>query len=385
MYSPAGENVMVNRSPLYETQKKFGAKFIEFAGFEMPIQYSSIIDEHMAVRKAVGLFDVSHMSNVWISGKDAVKLLGLITVADATKVPPNMSQYSEILKEDGTIIDDTIFMNLGDKFMMVPNAGMNQIVTNWLKEQIKKHKLSAKIEDVSKDFAILAVQGPRSKETLQKLTKVDLNNIKFFGCQYGEITGVKCIISHTGYTGELGFELQINPTKNAEKVFNAILEAGEEFGIKPIGLGARDTLRLEKYLMLAGNEFHGGRAPLEATLGWTVNWDHDFIGKQALLKQKERGDFDRLTCLVCIEKGIPRHGFEIQNDGKNVGVVTSGTLSPCLNIGIAIGYVHHDLRAEGNILDIIVRDKPVKAKIVKPPFVPKDWAQKNLENVYNSQ
>lgn len=368
---------MVNRSPLYEIQKRLGARFTEFAGYEMPIQYSSIIDEHMAVRKAVGLFDVSHMSNVWISGKDATKLLALTTVADATKVGSNQSQYSEILKEDGTIIDDTIFMNLGDKFMMVPNAGMNTIVTNWLNEQIKKHKLSAKVEDVSKDFAILAIQGPRSRETLQKLTKIDLNSIKFFGCQYGEIAGVKCIISHTGYTGELGFELQINPTKKAEVVFNKILDAGKEFGIKPIGLGARDTLRLEKYLMLAGNEFHGGRTPLEATLGWTVNWDHEFIGKDALLKQKEKGDFDRLTCLECIDKGIPRHGFEIQKDGKKVGVVTSGTLSPCLNIGIAIGFVKYNLREPGTILDIMVRDKPVKAKVIKPPFVPKDWAQTN--------
>ncbi len=375
---------MVNRSPLYEMQKKLGARFTEFAGFEMPIQYTSIMDEHLAVRKSVGIFDVTHMSNVWITGKDSAKLLSLTTVSDATKVGENQSQYTEMLKEDGTIIDDTIFMNLGDKYMMIPNAGMNIIVTKWLNDQAKKHKLNAKAEDVSKDFVILAIQGPKSKDTLQKLTDIDLDSVKFFGCQYIDVAGVPCIISHTGYTGELGFELQITPTKKAETVFNKIIDAGKEFDIKPVGLGARDTLRLEKCFMLAGNEFHGGKTPLEATLGWTINWDHDFIGKAALLKQKEQGTFDRMTCLLCVDKGIPRHGCEIQKDGKKVGIVTSGTLSPCLNVGIAMGYVRHDLRADGNTLDIVVRDKPLKAKVVKPPFVPKDWSQKNLENVYNS-
>ncbi len=368
---------MAIKSPLYKIQEKLGAKFTEFAGFEMPLQYSSIKEEHLAVRKSVGLFDVSHMSNVWITGKDATKLLSLTTVADVQKIGKNQSQYTVILRENGTVIDDTIFMNLGDKYMLIPNAGMSTIVTNWLNDKVKEFKLDAKAEDVSRDFVILAIQGPCSREVLQKLTKIDMNNVKFFGCQYGEIAGVECIISHTGYTGELGFELQINPTKKAEIVFNKILEAGKEFGIKPIGLGARDTLRLEKCFILAGNEFEGGRTPLEATLGWTIFWDHEFIGKQAILKQKEKGDFDRLTCLECIDKGIPRHSYEIQKDGKKAGVVTSGTLSPCLNIGIAMGYVRHDLREPGSFLDIMVRDKPIKAKVVKPPFVPKDWASKN--------
>jgi aminomethyltransferase len=363
------------KSPLYAIHKKLGGKFTEFAGFEMPIQYSSILEEHLAVRKTVGLFDVSHMSNAWIIGKDATKLLCLTTTADATKVGDKQSQYTEILKEDGTIIDDTIFMNLGDKYMIIPNAGMNVIVTKWLNSQAKKYKLDAKVEDVSRDFVILAIQGPKSRETLQKLTNTDLNSIKFFGCQYTNIAGVDCIISHTGYTGELGFELQINPPKKAEIVFNKILNAGKEFDIKPIGLGARDTLRLEKCFMLAGNEFQGGRTPLEATLGWTVNWDHDFIGKEALLKQKEKSSYEKMTCLICVDKGIPRHGCEIHKEGKKVGIVTSGTLSPCLNVGIAMGYVQPDFRAEGSILDIIVRDKPLKTKVVKPPFVPKDWAK----------
>ncbi|MFH1102113.1 MAG: glycine cleavage system aminomethyltransferase GcvT [Methanobacteriota archaeon] len=367
---------MVLRSPLYEVQKKLGARFTEFAGFEMPIQYSSILEEHLAVRRGVGLFDVSHMSNTWITGKDAEKLISLTTVEDASRVPVGKSQYTEVLREDGTIIDDTIFMHLPEQYMMIPNAGMAETVTSWLNTQAKKHHLAAKASDVSREFVILAVQGPKSKETLQKITKLDLGTVPFFGCVYTEIADVKVILSHTGYTGELGFELQITPVTKAVKVFQAILDAGKQFGIKPIGLGARDTLRLEKCFMLAGNEFAGGHTPLEATLGWTIFWDHEFIGKQSLLKQKESGAFRRMTCLECVDKGVPRHGCEIQKDGKPVGVVTSGSLSPCLNTGIAMGYVEPDKREVGTILDIIVRDKSVKAKVIKPPFVPKDWAQK---------
>jgi len=368
---------MAIKTPLYNLHKKLGARFADFAGFEVPIQYTSIMDEHLAVRKTVGLFDVSHMSNVWITGKDAAKLISLTTVADALKTQDQMSQYTVIPKDDGIIIDDTIFMHLDDKYMMIPNAGMAEIVTKWLNEKAKEHKIQAKAENVSKDYLILAIQGPKARDTLQKLTKVDLNTIGFFGCRYIDIAGINCIVSHTGYTGELGFELQITPTKLAEKVFNKILDAGKEYGIKPIGLGARDTLRLEKCFMLAGNEFHGGRTPLEATLGWTINWEHEFIGKNALLKQKEKGDFERITCLTCIDKGIPRHGCEIQKDGKKIGVVTSGTLSPCLNTGIAMGYTKQEYREPGTIMNIMVRDRPVKAKVVKPPFVPKEWAQSN--------
>lgn len=376
MIPAPGEKEMVLRSPLYQTQVKLGATFTEFAGFEMPIQYTSIRDEHMVVRKKVGLFDVTHMSNVWITGPDATKLISLTTVEDASRIESGKSQYTEILREDGTIIDDTIFMHLGEKYMMIPNAGMNKIVTTWLTEQAKKHHLKAKAEDVSREYVILAIQGPQSKETLQKLTDTDLGAIAFFGCAAVKVAGVDCILSHTGYTGELGYELQITPTKKAVGVFDAIMDAGKELGIQPIGLGARDTLRLEKAFMLAGNEFEGGRTPLEATLGWTIHWDHEFIGKAALLKQKEQGTFERMTCLQCIEKGIPRHKCKIQKDGAHAGIVTSGTLSPCLNVGIAMGYVSPDKREVGGTLDIIVRDKPIKAHVIKPPFVPKDWALK---------
>ena len=368
---------MVNRSPLHEIHKKLGARFTEFAGFEMPIQFSSIKEEHLAVRKSVGLFDVSHMSNIWITGEGAKELISMTTVEDASRIPNNKSQYTAILKEDGTVIDDTIFMHLGDKYMMIPNAGMAETVTKWLNAAAEKYSICASVENVSKKYVILAIQGPKSRDTLQKLTKTDLKTIGFFGCQHIDIAGINCIISHTGYTGELGFELQITPAKDAENVFYKILEAGKEFGIKPIGLGARDTLRLEKGFILAGNEFGGGRTPLEAAMSWTINWDHDFIGKDALLKQKEKGGYEVLTSMICTERGIPRHGCEIQKDGKKVGVATSGTMSPCLNMGIAMGYVHPDFREKESILEVIIRDKPVKAKVVRPPMVPKDWAQSN--------
>ncbi len=369
---------MAQKSPLHTIHTNLGAKFTEFAGFEMPIQYSSITEEHLAVRKKVGLFDVSHMSNLWIQGPDAEKLISTTTVEDASRIADTRSQYTVILKEDGTVIDDTIFMHLGDKFMMIPNAGMAEPVTAWLQKQAKTHSLDVTVENVSHNYVILAVQGPEAQKTLQKLTTTDLDTIKFFGCQNIKINDIPCIISHTGYTGELGFELQITPPSQAEQLFNAILQAGKQYDIQPIGLGARDTLRLEKCFILAGNEFEGGRTPLEATLGWTINWDHDFIGKQALLTQKQQGDFQRLTVLECIEKGIPRHGCSIHKQGKHVGNITSGTLSPCLHKGIALGYVNKDYREPGTILEIIVRDKPVQAKVIKAPFVKKDWAEQQL-------
>lgn len=368
---------MILKSPLHEFHKELGARFTEFFGFEMPIQYSSIRDEHLTVRKSVGLFDVSHMSNTWITGDETGKLITLTTMEDASRVADKKSQYTAILREDGTIIDDTIFMHLGDRYMMIPNAGMADTVTDWLNQKADEYSICATAENVSDDFVILAIQGPKSRDTLQKLTDTDLKTIRFFGCQEIEIAGFNCIISHTGYTGELGFELNITPVENAEKIWGEIMKSGEEFGIKPIGLGARDTLRLEKCFMLAGNEFAGGRTPLEATMSWAVNWDHEFIGKNALLKQKEKGDYERITCLICEEKGIPRHDCDVGKVGKKVGKITSGTLSPCLNKGIAMGYVHPDHREKDNILDIMIRGKPIKAKVVKPPFVPKDWAQHN--------
>lgn len=364
---------MLIKSPLNEIHEKLGAKFTEFAGFRMPIYYSSIKSEHMTVRKNVGLFDVSHMSNIWISGLDAEKLISLTTIEDASKIKNKMSQYTAILREDGTVIDDIIFMHLNDRYMMIPNAGMSEKITQWLINKAEENNLTVNVEDVSRDYTILAIQGPYSRNVLQKITKSDLNKIGFFGCSYIKLAERRCIISHTGYTGELGFELQINNGDDPEHVFNKIIMEGGDKGIRPIGLGARDTLRLEKSFILAGNEFKGGRTPLEAVLSWAINWDHEFIGKEFLIKQKEKGDYERLTNLICLKNGIPRHGCEVDKDGLKVGVVTSGTLSPCLNKGIAMAYIKPDFRDIDNILDIIIRGRRIKAKVIKPPFVKKDW------------
>jgi len=368
---------MALKSPLNEIHKKLGAKFTEFAGFEMPLQFSSIKDEHITIRKKVGIFDVSHMGNVWITGKDAEKLLTLTTMEDTSKIGVGRSQYTAILRENGTIIDDTIFMHVDERFMLIPNAGQSKIVVDWLNKQAKKHNLDAKAENVSRDYVILAVQGPKSRETLQKLTDEDLSKIGFFGCKKIKFAGKDVIISFTGYTGELGYEFQIDDFDVAKEIFNKILETGKEFGIKPIGLGARDTLRMEKFFLLAGNEFEGGRTPLEANLSFFINWDHDFIGKKVLEEQKEKGGYERLTALVCTEKGIPRHGFRVKKDGKNIGIVSSGTMSPCLKKGIAMAYIKPDYIKIDNQVDILIRGKKVKAKMIKPPFVSKDWAQKN--------
>lgn len=360
------------KSPLHKIHEQLGAKFTEFAGHYMPLYYTSIKNEHLAVRRSVGLFDVSHMSNVWIEGKDAEKLLTLTTVEDASRIGEYRGQYTAILREDGTIIDDTIFLHLPEKYMLIPNAGMNETVTQWLNEKAEEFSLDAKAEDVSREFVILAIQGPKSRETLQKLTDFDLSSLKLFGCAIDKVGGIECIISRTGYTGELGYELQITPPDNAFDLFMKIIDAGKEFDIKPIGLGARDTLRLEKCFALAGNEFEGGRTPLEANLSFIINWDHEFIGKEALLKQKEEGVKERLTYLRCIEKGMPRHGYDVEKNGERVGRVSSGGLSPCLNVGIAMAYVKTEYRKVGDILNIVIRNKRLKAEIVKPPFVGKE-------------
>jgi len=361
---------MLKRSPLHELHIELGAKFTEFCGYEMPLYYTSIIDEHLTVRRKVGLFDVSHMGNIVITGKDATKLLSISTVEDASRIPPGAGQYTVILKHDGTIIDDTVFLHIDDSYYLVPNAGRDEVVTEWLRKVADEHSLDVNIENKSDGMAIFAVQGPRSREVLQKITEFDVSQLKLFGCAKNVFDDVECIISRTGYTGELGYELQMDTSQDVISLFRKILDAGKDFGIKPIGLGARDSLRLEKCFALAGNEFEGGRSPIEANLSFIINWDHDFIGKDALLKQKEEGVKERLTYLRCIEKGIPRHGDAVEKDGVKIGKVSSGGLSPCLNTGIAMAYVKVEYRKVGDTVEVVSRgNRRIKAEIVKPPFV----------------
>jgi aminomethyltransferase len=356
-------------SPLYELQKQLGAKFTEFAGFEMPLYYSSIIGEHLAVRRKVGVFDVSHMGNVLIEGDDAEQLLSLTSVADVSKLSVRRSVYTVFLKENGTIIDDLIIYSLGDNcYVFIPNAGQNKIVVPWLQEQSRQRKLRVKIKDVTLDWLILAIQGPLALKSMQKITDYNLEELKPFDCSTLKITGIPIICSRTGYTGEDGFELQFSATRDG-KVFRSVLEVGKEFGILPCGLGARDSLRLEKGFALAPNEFAGGRTPLEAGLSWTINWDHEFIGKSFLQEQNEAREYERLVYLRCKERCVPRHGCEVVEGRRVIGKVSSGGLSPCLKKGIAMAYVKPAYRELGKRLDIFIHQKPHEAEVIKPPFV----------------
>ncbi len=361
---------MLNHTPLYEIQKKLGGQFVEFAGWEMPVQYTGIVDEHMAVRQNVGIFDVSHMSNIWVKGPDAAKLISKCTLYNPDKLKIGQAKYSAFPREDATIVDDTIFMKFEDGFFVVPNAGMNEIVTLWLQQNAKKFGYNADVRDCSKDYAILAVQGPNAEALMQNLVGMDITKALFgkFKCAKTKVCGADAILSRTGYTGEDGFEINI-ANKDAEHVFMTIFEAGKPFGIRACGLGCRDTLRLEKAMMLAGHEFYGGRTPIEAGIDWAASWDHDFNGKEVMEKQKASGQYAHLVGMKMLTKGIPRNEYEIQKDGKKIGAITSGSISPMLKVGIAMGYVPPEYAKTGEQVDVIIRGKPEKAEIVKMPFV----------------
>ncbi len=362
------------KSPLNALHEEMGATFTTFMGYEMPLKYTSVRDEHMNVRRNVGIFDVSHMGNLFVRGKDAKKFMSRVTVADINQIDAGMGCYTVILKEDGTIIDDEVFLNLGNEYLFIPNAGRSKTIEEWFKKNA--HDMDVEIEDVSQSFAIIAVQGRSSKDCVQKVINFDLDALELFACKELKKEDMRinmnarCIISRTGYTGERGYEFYVSSGEEGVKLFKKVLEAGKEYGIKPIGLGARDTLRLEKCFALAGNEFEGGRTPLEAGLNWLIHWDHNFIGKEALLKQK-KGEYEMLSFLECIDAGIPRHGYRVEKDGKDVGRVTSGTFSPCLGKGIAMAYVKSGYRDMGNVLEIVANGKKIRAQVIKPPFVKK--------------
>jgi aminomethyltransferase len=349
------------RTPLHDAHAALGATFVEFAGYDMPVHYGSIKDEHFAVRQAVGLFDVSHMSNLWVTGPKAASALARTTPSDPGKVPLGKGKYTVILREDGTILDDTFYFKLAeDKFYVIPNAGRNVAVA----EQLTKHAPGVKVEDVTKEHGILALQGPKAKDVLAAASTS--TPPKFHHLVDMDVAGVRCMVSGSGYTGEKGVELYV-PSTGVRKVWDHLLKVGASHGIKPIGLGARDTLRLEKGYCLAGNEFEGGRTPIEANLEWTMDWSGDFLGKARLLKQKEDPTTDRLVGLVQ-EKGIPRHGYPIERQGTDAGKVTSGTQSPTLGTGIALGYVRGGADV-GEDFEVVVRDKRMPAIVAKLPFV----------------
>ena len=360
----------MKKTKFYNVHVKEEAKIVEFAGYYMPVQYSSIIAEHKAVRNSVGVFDVSHMGEVFVKGEKALDFVQNITVNDASKLNPGRVQYSAMCYEDGGIVDDLLVYRLADdEFMLVINASNIDKDFEWM----KKNNPGAELQNQSDEYSLLAVQGPNSRNVLQKLTPDSLD-MEYYHFIKTKVNGMDMIVSRTGYTGELGFELYFKgDEKTAEDLWNAVMEAGKEFDIKPTGLGCRDSLRLEMGFCLYGNDIDQTTNPLEAGLGWITKLKKDnFIGKDALLKVKELGLKRKLVPVTTDEKAFPRHGYDFTIDGKKIGTVTSGTVSPVLDKPIAMGYVESAYAAEGSKINISIRGKEIPAVVVKLPFIKKE-------------
>ncbi len=352
--------------------KELGAKMVSFAGYEMPIQYpKGIIHEHKIVRNAVGVFDVSHMGEFEIRGKDALNFVQKITVNDASKLTPGKVQYSAMCLTNAGIIDDLLVYNLApDFYMLVVNGANIDKDWNWCVQNSKE--FDVELKNVTDEVNLLAVQGPDSLKTLQKLTDIDMSPIEFYHFKEGKLAGIDMIISRTGYTGELGFELYFRADFNtAKNVWNEIFKAGEEFGIEPVALGARDTLRLEKCYCLYGNDIDETTNPLEAGLGWITKLNKgNFNGSEVLNKVKEEGIKRKLVAFkLLVDKFIPRHNYQIFADSKEIGHVTSGNMSPSLNIAIGMGYVEVPYKEPGTKIEIAARGKTFPAEVVKMPFL----------------
>ncbi len=359
----------MKKTAFNQYHKELGAKMVEFASYEMPIEYTGVTDEHLSVRKGVGVFDVSHMGEIWVKGEKAFDFVQKVTTNDVAKLQPGDAQYSCFPNGKGGIVDDLIVYHYeNEKYLLVVNAANIEKDWNWLNEQNTE---GAELENASGWISQLAVQGPLATKVLQKLTDINLSEIKFYTFVTGKFAGVDdVIISATGYTGSGGFELYMY-NDDADKIWNAVFEAGKEEGIKPIGLAARDTLRLEMGYCLYGNDIDDTTSPIEAGLGWITKFTegNNFIDREVLAKQKEEPIVRRLKGFEMIERGIPRKGYEIVNEeGEKIGVVTSGTMSPSLKKGIGMGYVNAGYLKVDTEIYIQIRNKKVKAKIVKLPF-----------------
>lgn len=359
---------MTKRIPLHDVHVALGGKIVPFAGYEMPVRYSSDKEEHLAVRNGVGVFDVSHMGEFLVKGPGSLDLIQRVTSNDASKLVDGQAQYSCFPNDKGGIVDDLIVYRFAeDDYMMVVNASNIDKDWEWVSSQ---NSYGASLENISDDICLFAVQGPKAAEALQSLTTVQLADIKFYHFVKGEMAGISnVIISGTGYTGAGGFELYVHKD-HAEDLWKAIFESGASLDIKPIGLGARDTLRMEMGYCLYGNDIDDETSPLEAGLGWITKFTKDFINSDALQAQKESGVTKRLVGFKMVERGIPRQDYEICDSDENViGKVTSGTMSPSLNIGVGLGYVNTGMHKSGTEIFIKVRNKLIKAEVSRPPFV----------------
>lgn len=359
----------MKKTALYDKHVSLGAKIVPFAGFEMPVQYSGVTEEHFVVREKVGLFDVSHMGQFFIEGPNAVALLQKVTTNNIEVLEDGKAQYSCLPNENGGIVDDLIIYRINaEKYFVVVNA--SNIDKDW--DHISKYnaEIGATLTNASDEMSLLAIQGPKAVETLQKLTDVNLAEIPYYNFTIGNVAGVNdVIISNTGYTGSGGFEIYFN-NSDANQLWDAVIEAGTEFGILPCGLAARDTLRLEKGFCLYGMDIDDTTSPLEAGLGWITKFDKDFVSKEIFAKQKEEGITRKLVGFELTDKGVPRHDYPVVDaEGNVIGKVTSGTQSPMKKIGIGLAYVDKSHFKIGTEIFIQVRNKNIPAKVVKTPFV----------------
>ncbi len=360
-------NETLRRTPLYQEHVERGGKMVLFAGFEMPVQYEpGITAEHRMVREAAGLFDVSHMGEFEIRGPQALDLVQYLTVNDVTRVQPGQAQYSALCLEDGGVVDDLLVYRFHDHFMLVVNAANRSKDLSWVRMHARH--FDAEVKDRSDETALLALQGPRSAEVLAPHCDVDLGAVRYYGFRRGGVAGCEAIISRTGYTGEDGFELYVAPN-DAVCLWRRILEVGSPAGVGPVGLGARDSLRLEMGYSLYGNDLDEKHTPLESGLGWIVYLDKGaFIGREALLRQREEGISERLVGLELTSRGFPRHGYDVLSGSDKVGTVTSGTVSPSTGRGVALARVRNEVAAPGTPLSVEIRGKAVRARVERPPF-----------------
>jgi len=356
------------QTPLYHEHLKLGAKMTDFAGWEMPLQYEGVITEHQAVRTNAGIFDLSHMGEFEITGENAVHFLNYCLTNNAAKLKIGQAQYTLIPYTDGSVADDAILYRLDeDKYLLVVNAANTQKDLEWLSHQ-KLGFEKVNLEDISDRTALIAIQGPKSEGILQKLTSADLRNLKYYHITKGEVAGIDALIARTGYTGEDGFEIFL-PWDKATVVWRSLLDAGKDSGLKPAGLGSRDTLRIEAGMPLYGHELSEQVNPYEAGLDWAVKLDKgDFVGREALEREKQLGPARKLVGFTLLEMGVPRAEQPIQKQGRQIGFVTSGTFSPTLKKPIGMGYVPSLFARTGTLIDIVIRNKPVKAEIVQLPF-----------------
>ena len=358
----------MKETALTHVHAELGAKMVPFAGYSMPVQYSGLTQEHLAVRNAAGLFDVSHMGEFFVKGPEAEAFVQYVTSNDVSKLTIGKIQYSCLPNAKGGIVDDLLVYKLNDdEFLLVVNASNLEKDFNWIQSH---NRFDATLTDRSDQMSLLALQGPKANAILAELTAVDLGDIPYYNFKLGDVAGIQnVIISNTGYTGAGGFELYI-ANEDARKLWNAVMEVGESYGMLPAGLGARDTLRLEKGFCLYGNDIDDTTSPLEAGLGWVTKLNTEFVGRDKIADLKERGIQRRLVGFEMIDRGIPRQGYPILNaEGETIGEVTSGTQSPSLNKAIGMGYVEVAYKSPETEVYIQVRKKQLKARVVKTPFL----------------